>query len=63
MATHAVVIGILVTLVVGLIAGRWLLYPFSALGVVVGSVVFALAARQNLQRIMRHTDYYYYASF
>jgi hypothetical protein len=63
MATHAVVVGILVTLVVGLIAGRWLLYPFSALGVVVGSVVFALAARQNLQRIMRHTDYYYYASF
>jgi len=30
---------------------------------VFGALAFTLAARQNLHRIMRYTDYYYYASF
>lgn len=63
MAGQAIVIGIAATLLVGIAAGRSMGYPYSALGIVFGALAFTLAARQNLHRIMRYTDYYYYASF
>lgn len=63
MATKAILIGIATTLIVGALAGRTMLYPYSTLGIVCGSLAFALAARQNLRHIMNNTDYYYYASF
>lgn len=63
MATEAVVIGIACTLIVGALAGQLTYYPYSALGVVCGSLAFALAARRNLQQVLRQVDYYYYASF
>ena len=63
MANRAVMIGIATTLTVGVIAGQLALYPYSALGVVIGSLAFALAARSSLQHLMRHADYFYFASF
>jgi hypothetical protein len=63
LAMRAIVIGIATTVTAGALIGGTTSYPYSALGIVCGSLAFALAARQNLQRILYHTDYYYYASF
>ncbi len=63
MAGQAILAGIAATLIVGLAAGKLLYYPYSALGIVFGALVFVLAARRSLHQVMQHTDYYYYASF
>lgn len=63
MASQAVLIGIAVTLAAGIIIGQLGAYQHSGLGLVLGSLAFSLAARSRLDRLLGHTDFYYYASF
>ena len=63
MANRAVIIGIVTTLTVGVIVGQLASYPYSVLGVVAGSLAFAVAARSSLRNLMHHADYFYFASF
>ena len=62
-AITAVVVGIFITLLVGLAAGQWFTYPYGTLGMIAGSFAFALCANYQLRQMWRHADYYYYASF
>lgn len=62
-AITAVVYGILVTLLIGLIAARFFTYPYGALGMIAGSLTFAIQANHQLRQMWHHADYYYYASF
>ncbi len=63
MANRYVLVGILVTLLVGIAAGWFFGYQYSTTGVVVGSLAFLLTARRSLNQLLRNVDYYYYASF
>lgn len=63
LAVQAVVIGIAATLAAGIVIGQLSAYHHSGLGLVLGSLAFSWAARARLDRLLRHTDFYYYASF
>lgn len=62
-AAQAVLIGIGATLAAGIVIGQLVTYQYSGLGLVLGSLAFSLATRSRLARLMRHSDFYYYASF
>lgn len=62
-AIQALVVGILLTLLQGV--GLSLVVPFqySAIGIIVGGLGFAIVASGKLQDLLSRADYYYYASF
>lgn len=63
MAIRAVTLGIAATLLVGLLIGQLATFHTSAVGLVVGNLVFLAAAHRNLGALLKHMDYFYYASF
>lgn len=62
-AIRALLVGILVTLLTGLTISQVTASEFSVLGVVAGSLAFLLTASNDLDHILVHADFYYYASF
>jgi hypothetical protein len=60
---RGLILGMLVTLVMGWVVGRIAWYPHATLSIPVGSLVFLLVSRQQLGKLLSHADYYYYASF
>ncbi|MEJ5308286.1 MAG: hypothetical protein WHX52_00820 [Anaerolineae bacterium] len=62
-ALKALGISAVTTLLVSVAAGLLVSYAFGVLGIIAGSAVFLWFTRRALGRIMRHADYYYYASF
>lgn len=62
-ALKALGISAVTTLLVSVVAGLLISYAFGVAGIIVGSAVFLWFTRRALGRIMRHADYYYYASF
>lgn len=63
MAIQAVMLGIATTVLVGLVIGQLAAFHTSAVGLVAGNLVFLAAAHRNLGVLLKHTDYFYYASF
>ncbi len=62
-ALKALGISAATTLLVSVVAGLLISYAFGVLGIIAGSAIFLWFTRRALGRIMRHADYYYYASF
>lgn len=62
-AIRALLVGILVTLITGLVISQVAAIELSVLGVVAGSLAFLLTASNDLNHILVHADFYYYSSF
>jgi hypothetical protein len=62
-AIGAIIIGIIVTLTLGITISLVVSYHYGIAGMVAGSLAFALVASRRLQEIWRRADYFYYASF
>jgi hypothetical protein len=62
-ALKALGISAATTLLVSVVTGLLISYAFGVAGIIIGSAVFLWFTRRALGRIMRHADYYYYASF
>ena len=63
MATRSLALGIIATLITGLVLGRNVGYAWTALAVVAGGLVFLISAHWQLHRMLEQMDYCYYASF
>jgi len=59
----SIVPGIGVNLTIGILASRWFGYEYAVIGLLAGSIVFALLTMKFAKRYFAHLDYYYYASF
>ena len=62
-AIGAILIGILVTLAVGILLGALFSFRFSTIGMIAGSLAFAWVAHRRLDAMLQQADYYFYASF
>ncbi len=62
-ASSAVVSGIAVAVVTGLVFSKVLPYQYATLNVVAGGLTLMLISRTRLWRILKDADYFYYASF
>jgi len=62
-ALKALGIGAATTLLVSVVAGLLISYAYGVAGIITGSAIFLWFTRRALMRIMKHADYYYYASF
>lgn len=62
-ALKALGISAVTTLLVSVVAGLLISYAFGVAGIIAGSAIFLWFTRRALGRIIRHADYYYYASF
>ncbi len=52
-----------VNIVVGFIASRWFSYEYAVIGLMAGSLVFAVLSIRYARRIMQRFDYYYYSAY
>jgi len=62
-ALEALGVGLVASLIVSLWAGYGMSYAHGALGAVGGGLAFLFVAHQRVGHLMRHIDFYYYASF
>ncbi len=62
-AIQSLVVGMLLTLLQGIGLSLVVSFQYSAIGIVVGSLGFAIVASSKLQDLLSRADYYYYASF
>ncbi|MCS7221684.1 MAG: hypothetical protein RML36_06135 [Anaerolineae bacterium] len=62
-ALKATMIGILVTLIVGVVMSFSVPYYYNPVGIVVGSAWFAAVAYRYMRYMWKYADYHYYASF
>jgi uncharacterized membrane protein len=49
--------------VVGFLLSRTISYEYSAIGMTIGSFVFAVLAVWNALRLMNELDYFYYSAY
>ncbi len=56
-------VGFLVNVVVGFLLSRIVVYYYSVIGLVAGSIVFGLLSTWYAWRVMDELDYYYYSSY
>ncbi len=59
----AIIIALLCNLVVGLLLSRLVSYEYSVVGMLVGSIVFAVLTTRTTYRFFKNLDYYYYAAY
>jgi len=59
----AIIIALLSNLVVGLLFSRLVSYEYSVVGMLVGSIVFALITTRTTYKFFKNLDYYYYAAY
>ena len=59
----AIIIAFLINFFIGVILSRWVSYEYSVVGMLVGSLVFALLTTKKTYNFFRNLDYYYYASY
>jgi len=62
-ALRAIAPATLVNAVIGFVLSRTLGYPYSAVGMAIGSLVFAVLATRYALRVMRELDYFYYSAY
>jgi hypothetical protein len=55
-------IALVVNLVVGLVASRFLSFEYSAFGLLVGSVVFMVMTTRHIKEFFKNLEYHYYAT-
>jgi hypothetical protein len=60
---QAIVPASLVNAGVGYVLSRTISYEYSAVGMAIGSLVFAVLATRNALRMMKELDYYYYSAY
>ncbi len=59
---RAVSLAIAIDFAVGFVASRLLGYQWAVAGLVAGAAVFAAVGSQQVLKVLRRLDYYYYAS-
>jgi len=62
-AIRSLVVGILITLLQGIGLSLVVAFQYSAIGIIVGSLSFAVVASSRLRDLLARADYYYYTSF
>lgn len=60
---RAIVLASVVNAGVGYVLSRTIGYPYSAVGMVIGSLLFAVLATRSGLRLMSELDYYYYSAY
>ena len=53
----------MVCAVVGYVLSRIIGYQYSAVGMAIGSLTFAVLATRNALRMMSNLDYFYYSAY
>ena len=58
-----ILVSLLVNVTVGVFCSRWISYEYSAIGMLVGSTVFAILSTFITYKFFKKLDYYYYAAY
>ncbi|WP_339648259.1 hypothetical protein [uncultured Salegentibacter sp.] len=59
----AIISAFLVNFIIGVFLSRWVSYEYSVMGMLVGSLLFAILTTRETYSFFKNLDYYYYASY
>ena len=62
-AVKAITVGLLVNVFTGIFLSRWFGYEFGVLGLLAGSVVFAMLSSKYSREYFKKLDYFYYSAY